>query len=68
MRQESSRILLVRSRFTQPVSASHCHHQGVVVTSEPTQVVSVLWMSLEMSNVVTDPTGRFCHNIQITLI
>jgi hypothetical protein len=26
------------------VSASHCHHQGIVVSSEAAQAISVLWM------------------------
>jgi hypothetical protein len=30
-------------------SASHCHHQGVTVTSEATQAISVLWMYVDYS-------------------
>jgi hypothetical protein len=29
------------------ISASQCHHQGFVVTSEATQAISVLWMYMD---------------------
>jgi hypothetical protein len=43
----SSRIYWYILYLPQHVSASHCHHQGVVVTSEATQAISVLWMYMD---------------------
>jgi hypothetical protein len=37
-------IYLCNLDLPQHVSTSHCHHQGVVVTSEASQAISVLWM------------------------
>jgi hypothetical protein len=35
--------------LSQNVSANHCHHQGVVFTSQCTQTVSVVWMYVDYS-------------------
>jgi hypothetical protein len=55
MHQGSSRIYWCILNLPQHVSASHCHHQGIVVTSEATQVMSVLWMYMDynLSSVVS---------------
>jgi hypothetical protein len=44
----------------QNVSANHCHHQGVVFTSEGTQTVSVVWMCVDCSLSSVDS----CREIQ----
>jgi hypothetical protein len=44
MHRGSSKIYWCILDLPQHVSASHCHHQGVVVTSEATQAISVLWL------------------------
>jgi hypothetical protein len=40
-------ITIIILDLPQHVSASHCYHQGVVVTSEATQAISVLWMYMD---------------------
>jgi hypothetical protein len=45
----------------QHVSASHCHHQWVVFTSEATQPISVLWMYVDHSlSSVANYSHRLC--------
>jgi hypothetical protein len=40
------------ARFTQHISASGCHLQGVVGALEATQVISVLWMYVDYDSSV----------------
>jgi hypothetical protein len=47
MLRGSTRIYRCILDLPQHVSASHCHHQRVVVTSEATQAISVLWMYMD---------------------
>jgi hypothetical protein len=47
MHRGSSSIYWCILDLPQHVSASHCHHQGVIVTSEATQAISVLWMYMD---------------------
>jgi hypothetical protein len=42
MRRGSSRIYYGILDLPQHVSASHCHHQGVVVTSEAAQAICIV--------------------------
>jgi hypothetical protein len=49
MRRGSSRIYYCILDLPQRVSASHCLHQGVVVTSEATQAISVSLKNNEYS-------------------
>jgi hypothetical protein len=47
MRLGGNRIYECILDLPQHVSASHCRHQGVVVTSEATQAISVMWMCMD---------------------
>jgi hypothetical protein len=47
MRRGCSRIYWYILDLPHHVSASRCNHQGVVVTSEATQAISVLWMDID---------------------
>jgi hypothetical protein len=47
MCQESSKIYWCVLNLPQHVLASHCHHQRVVVTSQASQAISVLWMDMD---------------------
>jgi hypothetical protein len=48
----------MHSKFARHVSARHCHHLGVVVTSEATKAISVLWMYMDYdSSIVVSCRG-----------
>jgi hypothetical protein len=47
MRRGCSRIYWCILDLPQQISSSHCHHQVVIVTSEATQEISVLWMYMD---------------------
>jgi hypothetical protein len=63
MRRGSSRIYWCNLDLPQHVSASHCHHQGVVVIKEATQVISVFWVYMDYDPSTTDHTGGIVIHI-----
>jgi hypothetical protein len=59
MGRESSRIYYCILDLPQHVSASHCHHQGVVVTSEATQAACIL----DVYRLRPDQSGQLMRDV-----
>jgi hypothetical protein len=64
MRRGSSNVFINAFRdLPQHVSASHCHHQGVVVSSEATQAVCIggcIWITARREWSVVERCNEVC--------
>jgi hypothetical protein len=56
--------LLMNARFTQHVSASHCHHQVFIVISEATQAICIV----DVCGLQSIQCGQLCMDVTKTLL